>query len=766
MSVLRGWEKRGTRRVLIILIYALAFAPLVIYGAVNALSSNANSPLDWVDESFGPKVQYNRFVSRFGQGDLLMVSWPGCTVYQARLDQLAERLRTAPGFYDEDEWLFDRVFTGREFFQRLTSPPFSLPEAVALERMQGWLVGPDQKSTCAIIAFNSEGLQRRSLLVPLIHRLASEYGQVLPSDVHLAGPVADGYSVDVAGRRTMDRFAPISAMVVYLVCLLSIRSFFVATLVFICAVISQGLALAVMHFTGGTSTALTIVLPPLVQVLSIAGGVHLTNYSMEQLSHSDPDQAQAAIARAVRIGWLPCVLSSITTAIGMGSLAASGIVAVREFGIFAAIGVLMSTGCLLLLLPFGMGLRPPRKEFQEQSPHSGGFVNWCMVRLQRYHLVIVVVGIAVTCGFAVGISRLQASVSIETLFSPESRLIRDYEWLEENVAPLVPIEAVVDFSSNRISIHQQLECITEIERALERRTGVISVTSPLALMPATPDAAQDSSALRYVEASLFDLARSMNYSTGSIEAPQWRITARVSALGGEKYDEVLREIRQDIADVFQTQTQWHLSRVEITGLMPLVHEIQNQLFLDLFSSFLTAFAIIAVVMSIVQAGFAAGLITMIPNVFPSVLMFGVLGWLGKPVDIGSMMTASIAMGIAVDDTLHFINYFQHKMRAGDSVFEALAEALRHCGLAMIQTTLICSCGLVVFAMSDFAPTANFAWMMVSLLLIALVGDLVLLPAILLSPAGKLLWITEREFPEETRAVVRAGMHFDTDAYDE
>ena len=766
MSVVGGWGKRGTRRVQIILIYAIAFAPLVVYGAVNALSSNANSPLDWVDESFDPKVQYNRFASRFGQGDLLMVSWPGCTVHQARLDQLAERLRTAPGFYNEDEWLFDRVFTGREFFQRLTNPPFSLPEAVALERMQGWLVGPDQKSTCAIIVFNSEGLQRRSLLVPLIHRLASEYGQVSPNDVHFAGPVADGYSVDVASRRTMDRFAPISAMVVYLICLLSIRSFFVATLVFVCAVISQGLALAVMHYTGGTSTALTIVLPPLVQVLSIAGGVHLTNYAMEQLNKSHPDETQAAIDKAVRIGWLPCVLSSITTAIGMGSLAASGIVAVREFGIFAAVGVLMSTGCLLLLLPFGMYLRPPRKELQENRLTSGGFVDWCVMRLQRYHLAIVVVGIAVTGGFAVGISRLQASVSIETLFSPESRLIRDYEWLEENVAPLVPIEAVVDFTSNRITIQQQLECLTEIERALERRTGVISVTSPLALMPVLPEASQGNGSLRYVEASLFDLAKSMNYSTGSIEAPQWRITARVSALGGEKYDEVLREIRRDIADVFQTQSQWNLSRVEITGLMPLVHEIQNQLFLDLFSSFLTAFAIIAVVMSIVQAGFAAGLITMVPNVFPSVLMFGVLGWLGKPVDIGSMMTASIAMGIAVDDTLHFINYFQHKMRGGESVVDALSESLRHCGLAMIQTTVICSGGLVVFAMSDFAPTANFAWMMVSLLLIALVGDLVLLPAILLSPLGKLLWITQREMAEEERAVVLPGTNLDADTCDE
>jgi predicted RND superfamily exporter protein len=135
---------------------------------------------------------------------------------------------------------------------------------------------------------------------------------------------------------------------------------------------------------------------------------------------------------------------------------------------------------------------------------------------------------------------------------------------------------------------------------------------------------------------------------------------------------------------------------------------------------------------------------MIPNVFPSLALFGLLGWMKYPIDIGSIMTASVAMGIAVDDTLHFLNYYRLRIEGGSSPEDAVLAAYQHCGRAMIQTTLICGAGLSIFALSDFVPTARFAWMMVILLTTALVGDLILLPALLLNP---LLRISSRQGTE-------------------
>ena len=102
-----------------------------------------------------------------------------------------------------------------------------------------------------------------------------------------------------------------------------------------------------------------------------------------------------------------------------------------------------------------------------------------------------------------------------------------------------------------------------------------------------------------------------------------------------------------------------------------------------------------------------------------------------------MMTASVALGIAVDGTLHFLNWFRRELDAGHSRQESVALSFRHCARAIAQTTFICGLGLLVYALSDFVPTRRFAFMMFALLVAACVGDLILLPALLVSPLGKL-----------------------------
>ena len=128
---------------------------------------------------------------------------------------------------------------------------------------------------------------------------------------------------------------------------------------------------------------------------------------------------------------------------------------------------------------------------------------------------------------------------------------------------------------------------------------------------------------------------------------------------------------------------------------------------------------------------------MIPNLFPTVLLFGFTSLCGIAVDIGSVMTASVALGIAVDGTLHFLNWFRREINNGHSQHQAVALTFRHCARAIAQTAFICGLGLLVYALSDFVPTRRFAFMMFALLLAACVGDLLLLPALLVGPLGRL-----------------------------
>lgn len=185
-----------------------------------------------------------------------------------------------------------------------------------------------------------------------------------------------------------------------------------------------------------------------------------------------------------------------------------------------------------------------------------------------------------------------------------------------------------------------------------------------------------------------------------------------------------------------------------TGIVPIVYKAQRALLQSLIESIGLAFVMIAIVMMILLRDWNSrirwnnllnirgGMICMIPNVFPVVIVFGAMGLLGIEVDIGSMMTASVAMGIAVDDTIHFMNWYRRGLAIGMTRKEAIKDAYGRVATAMTQTTLIAGLGLAAFALSTFTPTQRFGVMMLVLLSMALVGDLVLLPAILASPLGK------------------------------
>jgi uncharacterized protein len=724
------------KRFRLVLLYALLLSPWIVAGGIASLKPSLNSPLDWVDADFAPRKAYDSFSDRFGSGDVIVMSWPGCEVDEDRLDRFTAALRRDAAFRHGDHWLLRDVVSGREMLAMMTRPPISLSVAEATRRLSGTMIGPDGKTTCVIIGLTAEGLRQRGRLVPLIRATAAQVAEVDHDDQRLAGPIMDGFSVDEAGQKTTTKLAPISSLIVFCVCVLCLGSLYTATVVFGIASVCQITALAMLHYSGGSMTALMTVLPPLVQVLAIAGGIHLVNYYRDALpAHGE----SAAVDQMLRVGWLPCVLSATTTAIGLGSLGVSGLVVVRQFGMIAAAAVITTMAILLVFVPGILAWRPPRFTANDSDDrHAAGWValaNW----QQRHATLIAVVSVAAIIGLGIGVTRLEASVRIETLFSDDSRLLSDYQWIESHVGPLVPIEVVVSFDNrSQVTPAQKLDTLGKVGFCLASADSVQAVTSCLDFMPQLPDITSDQSAeRRYTVAR--QIARSVNHFVSDDGSESWRITAKTSALNDEDYGTVLKDLKARLAEELATELSTTGVSLEVSGLMPLVHEIQSQLLKDLFSSFIAAFALIAVVMTIVQAGIFAGLVSMIPNVFPSIALFGVLGWMGHAIDIGSVMTASLAMGIAVDDTLHFLTFFQRQIDSGATRQTAVLATYRNCGRAMLQTTLVCGAGLATFALSDFLPTARFAWMMVALLTAAILGDLIILPAMILSPLGKLLF---------------------------
>ena len=217
----------------------------------------------------------------------------------------------------------------------------------------------------------------------------------------------------------------------------------------------------------------------------------------------------------------------------------------------------------------------------------------------------------------------------------------------------------------------------------------------------------------------------------------WRISARILGLEDFDYGHFLVQLRESVAPLLAQYEQagYHGISATYTGLTSVVYEVEKALLIDLFKSFLTALACVTLIMILVQRSLRAGLVAMVPNIFPTLTLFGAMGWLGRAVDIGTVMTASVALGIAVDGTFHFLQWFRHEVVLGRPRRKAVAYCFQHCGRALVQTTVICSLGLLVFALSGFMPVRHFAVNMLLLLVAALVGDLIVLPALLISPLG-------------------------------
>jgi len=172
-----------------------------------------------------------------------------------------------------------------------------------------------------------------------------------------------------------------------------------------------------------------------------------------------------------------------------------------------------------------------------------------------------------------------------------------------------------------------------------------------------------------------------------------------------------------------------------TGVVPIVYKAQRTLLNSLMQSTFWSFATITPVMMFVSRSFLAGLVAMLPNVLPVFVIFGAMGWLGIDVDIGSMMTASIALGVAVDDTIHFLNWYREELRDSHDRRSAILSAYKRCATPTFQAAVISGLGLSVFALSTFSPTQRFGVLMLTILFAGLVAELVFFPALLAGPLG-------------------------------
>ncbi|MCU0721083.1 MAG: MMPL family transporter, partial [Pirellula sp.] len=533
--------------------------------------------------------------------------------------------------------------------------------------------------------------------------------------------------------------------------------------------LGQLIAVSLVYYTGMQFSAVLIVLPTLVFMLTLSGAVHLMNYFSDAAStldkHSNAPNSKSAGLLAVSYGWKPCLLSSLTTMLGMGSLVTSQLAPVRQFGIYSAVGLGIATIVLLVAFPAVADWVCGRRQKQcsktwtpENSLRRNGirfsrqFQNQFTLWQFRSAIPVTLFAIILLATTFFGLSKLRSSTKFCDMFPEQSRTNADMKWFESHIGPIATVEVLLHFkNSDSIPILDQSKLVHQLTQTLKVQNEIGGVYSAMTFLPRWPEggstkAVASRSVLRHRLENNLDQFRDQGVLFRDSEETVWRLMAKVSAVSNKSYGELTDTVRMCVAKDIENSPMATHARAEYTGLSPVMHETQVALLTDLGYSFLSAFALITPVMMWMVRSVVGGLLIMIPNILPVTLAFGTMGWMGWSLDIAGILTASIALGIAVDDTLHFSCWYMQELHSGHSRLEAIRRTFSNCSTAMLHTTLI-SCGAMTpFLFADFLPTQQFAKLMIAMLCSAIIGDLVVLPALLLSPLGKVIGRRGRNRP--------------------
>jgi len=743
-----------------------SFIP-TIFWALAALGTNTNKVADWLPATTHEMRQFHWFRDVFEGDELLVVTWPGCTVDDPRLDILADVVaRPLPGLDGRPQNWFSWVRTGRSVLQELTTEPLSLSRSEALRRMANWAVGYDGATSCAILKVGPAGRNDRHSAVAAVQRAAIEHCRLSPSELRIGGTTFDSVAIDDESEASLRLILLLSLCVGIATSVIFVRNIRFVCLILVTAGLCEAWSLAIVWFSGANMDLVLVMMPILIGILAVSAAIHQLNYYADECLHRG---IPGAAGRALRQSWRPALFSCVTTSIGLLSLLVSDVVPVRKFGFFSAVGIGVSLIVIFCFLPAalecwpGVGRRTSIPLVDERAKDRRRYRrSWARLfartAIRRYGLILGTC-VCLTPLLLYGTEQIRTSVKLQDMFSPRSTVIQNYRWIESNIGPLIPVEIVVRFrNDSTLTLADRLKTVEQVRTAVDAIDKVGGTISAATFAPAISDGggarqiAERRIILRALERRKPRLIETRYLATTENEE-LWRISARVETFNDIDYGQFLDQLRAVVDPLIANANQKPGAEVGalVTGGIPTFYLVQRQLLNDLRSSFGAAFLAIAIVLSIAMRSLRAGLVTMVPNVLPVLIVFGIMGLAGIVVDLGSMLTISTALGISVDNELHFFHWFRHALNRGYERRRALLTAYRHCGRSMAQTAIICCLGMLVFTLSPFTPIARFGGLMSTLIFLAMAGDQLLLPALLVSPLGNFFRFRRKSGLSQTSA---------------
>lgn len=506
----------------------------------------------------------------------------------------------------------------------------------------------------------------------------------------------------------------------------------------------------VMGFTGIRMTVLHSAIFPMLLGMGIANSMHIMNRTVA--FRAEGFSAKEAGEKALRNLFVPSAMTAFTSALGLMSLYTTSLKPLRQLGALGAAGVVAAFFLTFTLGPYLLPFLPARTRTMDLDGGTGtggawahwdrllvGLARW----VQRRPKSVVVASLVLVAVAVVGISRLEMGINALNYFKDQDPVRTDTAFVDENLAGTLAIEVLVETGKpDGVKDPDVLRRMKVVEDYMAGKPGVGHVVSAVDyLMELRRLVRGGDESERQIPASRAEIAQLLLLledpgELGTLVDSEWknaRITAQVRATQ-------IPRIISGLANLDDLTIQSFVAPVTgiTTGMTKLVRNMENYLLMSQVRSLGTAFLTVLITMIFALRSLRLGVFAMIPNIVPITLVLGLMGFTGIKLDPGTAMTGAVAMGLVVDDTVHFLHHLRERLMAGDTVTAATEHTLLEAGRAAAMSALVLSCAFWVGCTASFKPNIYFGLLCGITILLAALAELILLPAVLMLVPARLL----------------------------
>ena len=488
----------------------------------------------------------------------------------------------------------------------------------------------------------------------------------------------------------------------------------------------------------------------LILTVGVAASIHILSgykqYRQAGIEH------QLAMTKTFRKTGLPIFLAALTTIAGMLSMSIVPIAPIQTFAGFAATSVVVTFILTLFYLPVGMNYWAPKitnKNEKSRRNRTDELLQQLLMKIdylgKTYPKKIVLLFVVAGAVAIAGLPKVHIDTNVATIIKEGAGLREALFAIDNNFGGTSTAEILIDSGeADGIKDPELLKAIDSLENKIKtgRPDLVNQVDSIVKLAKQSYQNMSDGSEENYripddadiLSQTLFGFESADPSTRKLFVDDEWqvaRLTIKVITKGSSEYETFTDEINGWIDESFAVyKLQNPQLKTSVTGSIPLMMTMMAFISEAQLRSYVLVVFVIAVLLLLIFGSVKFGVIAIIPNIFPIVVLMGVTGWAGIALDIDTLLVMPLAIGIAVDDSIHFLTHYRTELLNGKSSKAAIKSSLEKVGQAMIYTSIVLSLGFLVFLLSIHQGLSNFGVLAAIAMFSALLADLLLLPAMI------------------------------------